>query len=96
MSGMLEEAQEATRAISAEFHGETVTTSAFFHSLIVEQLGQVAHAYVHGGRRAQGIEVDIADVIVCCLAYLNWLGVDASEAFQRALARHERAVAASR
>lgn len=89
---MLTKAQEAVRKISGQFHRRTVTTSALFHSLLVEQLGQVAHAYVHGGRHAEGIEVDIADIVVVCLAYLNWLGVDASQAFEAALARHREAI----
>jgi len=87
---MLGKAQKAVREISGRFHRQTVTTSAFFHSLLVEQLGQVAHAYVHGGRHAEGIEEDIADVIVCCLAYLNWLRRDGSAPFQRALEKHKR------
>jgi len=91
---MLQEAQKAVAEISADFHRETVTTSAFFLSLLAEQLGQAAHSYMHGGRHAHNIEVDIADVIVCCLAYLTWLGEDASEAFARALAKHENAIAA--
>ncbi len=89
---MLKQAQEAVREISGEFHKRTVDTSAFFHSLVAEQLGQAAHAYLHWGRRAPGIDVDIADIIVCCLAYLNWVGVDASEAFEKALAKHEGAI----
>ena len=60
--------------------------------MLAEQLGQVAHAYVHGGRHAEGIEVDIADIMVVCLAYLNWLGVDASQAFEAALIRHREAI----
>jgi len=89
---VLKQAQEAVREVSGEFHQETVTTSAFFHSLLAEQLGQVAHAYVHGGRHASGIEADVADVIVCCLAYLNWLRGDASQAFEGALAKQAEAV----
>ncbi len=91
---MLKDAQEAVRQISGEFHKKTVTTSAFFHSLLAEQLGQVAHSYFHRGREAPDIEVDIADVALCCLAYLNWLGKDASEAFAKSLEKHKRVVEA--
>ena len=89
---MLEQAQQSVREISGEFHERTITTPAFFHSLLAEQFGQAAHAYVHWGRRAFGVEVDIADIIVCCLAYLNWTGMDASEAFEKALAKHMEAI----
>jgi len=58
----------------------------------VEQLGQVAHAYIHDGRYAKHIEEDIADVILCCLAYMNWLDRDASAAFEKSLAKHKKVV----
>jgi len=89
---MLKQAQDAVRAISDDFHKRTVTTSAFFHSLLAEQFGQVAHSYFHGGREAKDIGVDIADVVLVCLAYLNWLGKDASAAFERSLEKHKRVV----
>ena len=89
---MLTQAQEAVQEISGEFHQCTVGTSAFFHSLVAEQLGQVARIYVHQGHLAEDIEVDIADIIVCCLAYLNWLSRDGSEAFEKALVKHRQAI----
>ncbi|MGC8998865.1 MAG: hypothetical protein ACP5JW_05675 [Candidatus Bathyarchaeia archaeon] len=36
--------------------------------------------------------MDIADVIVVSLAYLNWLEKDATEAFKKALEKHERTI----
>jgi len=89
---MLKEAQEAVGKISKDYSKKIVTTSAFYHSLILEQLGQVAHSYMHVGRYAKGIEEDIADVILSCLAYLNWLDKDASAAFEKSLVKHKRAV----
>ncbi|MFH1821986.1 MAG: hypothetical protein ABH852_06075, partial [Methanobacteriota archaeon] len=71
---------------------KVVTTSAFYHSLILEQLGQVAHSYMHSGRYAKDMEEDIADVILSCLAYLNWLDRDAFAAFKKSLVKHKRVV----
>jgi len=89
---VMKQAQESVRKISSNYHKKWVTTSAFYHTLIAEQLGQVAHAYMHGGRYAKDIDVDIADVILCCLAYLNWLDKDASAAFGKSLQKHKRIV----
>lgn len=89
---ILEDAQEAVKEISQDFHKDTVYTSAFFHSLILEQLGQATHSYMREGRHAEDIEEDIADVILCCLAYFNWLEEDASEAFERSLEKHREIV----
>lgn len=89
---MLEKAQEAVRKISGGYDKQRVKTSAFYHSVILEQLGQVAHSYMHGGRHAEGIEEDIADVILCCIAYLNWLDKDASAAFKKSLEKHRRII----
>jgi len=89
---MLRQAQDAVRKISGRFHEQTVTTSAFFHSLLLEQIGQVAHAYVHHGRHAPRIAEHIGDILVVCLAYLNWLGIDASDAFEAALGKHQQAI----
>ncbi len=86
---MLKDAQEAVRKISGEYHKKHATTSAFYHSLLVEQLGQVAHSYMHEGRHSKGIDVHIADVILCSLAYLNWLDEDASAAFRKSLEKHK-------
>jgi len=88
----LKDAQEAVRKISGEYHKKHATTSAFYHSLLVEQLGQVAHSYMHEGRHAKGIDVHIADVILCSLAYLNWLDEDASAAFRKSLEKHKKVV----
>lgn len=85
----MKEAQYEVQKISKKYNEKSVYTSAFFIALIEEQLGQVAEKYLHQGREAPDIEVDIADVIVCSLAYLNWLGKDASAAFTRALKKHE-------
>jgi len=89
---MLKDAQEAVRKISGDYHKKNATTSAFYHSLIAERVGQVTHSYMHEGRFAKDIEVDIADVILCCLAYLNWLDRDASAAFVKSLEKHGRAI----
>ena len=88
----MKQAQESVVKISGDYHKKWVTTSAFYHTLIAEQLGQVAHAYMHAGRYAKDIDVDIADVILCCLAYLNWLDKDASAAFKKSLQKHKRVV----
>ncbi len=85
---MLEEAQEAIRKISYEVHKKEVFTTGFFITLLTEQVGQVAEKYLAEGRHGKDIEVDIADVIVVCLAYLNWLEKDATEAFKKALEKH--------
>lgn len=88
----LKEAQEAVKTISYEAHKTQVFTSSFFVSLMAEQIGQVAHKYIHEGRHAKEIEVDITDVILASLAYLNWLEKDATEAFQKSLEKHRKAV----
>ena len=84
----MKEAQEEVGKISKEVNRESVYSSSFFISLLAEQLGQVAEKYVHTGREAPGIEVDVADIIVCCLAFLNWLDKDASPSFDKALKKH--------
>lgn len=89
---MLKEAQEAVKKISYETHKKEVFTSAFFITLLAEQMGQVAEKYMEEGRFGKEIEADIADVIVVSLAYLNWLEKDASEAFRKSLEKHERAI----
>ena len=88
----MEEAQKAVKLISGKAHKKKVKTSAFFITLLSEQVGQVAKSYLYGGRNAKKIDVDIADVIVTSLAYLNWLGKDASLAFDKALEKHEKAI----
>jgi len=88
----LKEAQESVKNISYQIHKAQVFTSSFFIALMSEQVGQVAHKYVHEGRHARDIEVDITDVILAGLAYLNWLEKDANEAFQRSLEKHKKAV----
>lgn len=88
----LNEAQEAVKSISYETHRTQVFTSSFFITLMTEQLGQVAHKYIHEGRHAKEIEVDIADIILAGLSYLNWLEKDAVEAFQKSLEKHKKAV----
>ncbi|MBX5321810.1 MAG: hypothetical protein ACQXXG_07510 [Candidatus Bathyarchaeia archaeon] len=89
---MLKEAQEAVKRISYEAHKKEVFTSGFFITLLAEQVGQVAEKYIDEGRMGKDIEVDIADVIVASLAYLNWLEKDASEAFKKSLEKHENAI----
>lgn len=88
----LKEAQEAVKNISYETHKTQIFTSSFFISLLTEQTGQAAHKYIHEGRHAKDIEVDIADIIVAALNYLNWLEKDATEAFQKALEKHKKAL----
>jgi len=88
----LKEAQEAVKAMSYETQKTAVFTSSFFIALLAEQVGQVAHKYVHEGRHAKEIEVDITDIVVACLNYLNWLEKDATEAFQKSLEKHKKAV----
>jgi len=90
---MLKEAQETVKKISFKAHKKEVFTSSFFITLLTEQVGQIAEKYIEEGRLSKDIEVDIADVIVVCLAYLNWLEKDASEAFRKSLKKHERAIA---
>jgi len=90
---MLKEAQAAVKKISYESHKKEVFTSSFFITLLTEQVGQVAEKYIAEGRLGKDIEVDIADVIVVSLAYLNWLEKDASEAFKKALEKQEKAIA---
>jgi len=85
----LKEAQEEVGRISKEYNKENVYSSSFFISLITEQVGQVAEKYVHKGREAPGIEVDVADIILCCLAFMNWLDKDASTSFDKALRKHK-------
>lgn len=89
---MLKEAQETVKRISYDAHKKEVFTSSFFITLLTEQVGQVAEKYIAEGRMGKDIEVDIADVIVVSLAYLNWLEKDGSEAFKKALEKHERAI----
>lgn len=89
---MLKEAQEAVKRISYDAHKKEVFTSSFFITLLTEQLGQVAEKYIAEGRMGKDIEVDIADVIVVSLAYLNWLEKDGSEAFKKSLEKHEKAI----
>jgi len=88
----LKEAQESVRNISYETHKSKAYTSAFFVTLMAEQVGQVAEKYMDHGRHANDIEVDITDVILVCLAYLNWLETDATKAFKKSLAKHQKAV----
>lgn len=89
---MLREAQEEVKKISYEAHKKEVFTSSFFISLLAEQVGQVAEKYITEGRFGKDVEVDITDVIVVSLAYLNWLEKDASEAFKKSLEKHEKAI----
>ncbi len=86
--------QEAVAKISKVHQKNWIKTSTFFHSLITEQMGQVTHSYIHSGRHAKDIEVDIADVILCCLAYLNWLDKDADAAFKKSLEKHKQVIEA--
>ncbi|MBC7130595.1 hypothetical protein H5T51_05175 [Candidatus Bathyarchaeota archaeon] len=88
---MLSAAQEAVKRISYEIHKKEIYTSGFFITLLAEQIGQVAEKYLKEGRHGKDIDVDIADIIVASLAYLNWLEKDASAAFQKALEKHEKA-----
>jgi len=90
---MLKEAQEKVKKISYDAHKKEVFTSSFFVSLLAEQVGQVAGKYIAEGRLGKDIEVDIADIIVVGLAYLNWLDKDASDAFIKSLEKHEKAIA---
>ena len=89
---LIKELQEKVREISGEFHKKTVWTSAFFYALLMEQIGQCAIKYMHNGRNAPGIDEDIADIIIACICYLNWLGIDAEEAVKKALEKHRRNV----
>lgn len=88
----LKEAQETVKKISYETHKTQVFTSSFFIALMTEQLGQVAHKYIHEGRHAKDIDVDITDIVLACLSYLNWLEKDATEAFKKSLEKHKKAI----
>jgi len=90
---MLKEAQEKVKKISYAAHKKEVFTSSFFITLLAEQVGQVAEKYIKEGRLGKDIEVDITDVIVVSLAYLNWLEKDSPEAFRKSLEKHEKAIA---
>jgi len=90
----LEEAKTKVKEISYEAHKDRVYTSAFFITLLAEQVGQTAEKYMEKGRHGEDIEVDITDVILVCLAYLNWLEKDASSSFERSLEKHKRAIEA--
>lgn len=87
---MIRDAQKAVKEISGEFHKRTVTTSAFFFALLMEQIGQCARKYIHQGREAEGLPEDIMDIIIACLCYLNWLDSDAEKSFNEALEKHRR------
>lgn len=87
---MIREAQEAVRDVSGDFHKRTVTTSAFFFALLMEQIGQCARKYIHEGREAEGMPEDIMDIVIACLCYLNWLDSDAEKAFDSALEKHRK------
>ncbi|NWF86721.1 hypothetical protein HXY32_02770 [Candidatus Bathyarchaeota archaeon] len=89
---MLREAQEVVKKISYEAHKKEIFTSSFFITLLAEQVGQVAEKYIAEGRLGKEIEVDIADIMVVNLAYLNWLDKDATEAFRKSLEKHEKAI----
>jgi NTP pyrophosphatase (non-canonical NTP hydrolase) len=86
----LSELQEEIRKISGEFHKETVATGAFFYALLMEQIGQCARKFMHQGKETEDIAEDIADIVIACLCYLNWVGVDADKAWQRSFAKHRR------
>jgi len=87
---MIRDAQKAVKEISGEFHKRTVTTSAFFFALLMEQVGQCARKYIHQGREAEGLPEDIMDIMIACLCYLNWLDSDAEKPFNEALEKHRR------
>jgi NTP pyrophosphatase (non-canonical NTP hydrolase) len=86
----LSELQEEIRNISGEFHKETVTSSAFFYALLMEQIGQCARKFMHQAEETEDIAEDVTDIIIACLCYLNWLGEDASKAWQRSFEKHKR------
>lgn len=88
----LKKAQELVRKISYETHKSKVYTSAFFVTLMAEQVGQVAEKYMDQGRHAKDIEADVTDIILVCLAYLNWLEAEATDAFKKSLAKHQKAI----
>lgn len=89
---MLKEAQETVKRVSYDAHKKEIFTSSFFITLLAEQVGQVAEKYIEEGRLGKDVEMDIADIIVVSLAYLNWLEKDASEAFRKSLEKHEKAI----
>jgi hypothetical protein len=88
---MLKEAQTEVKKGSYETHKRKLSRRLFMTPL-AEQIGQVAEKYIEEGRFGKDTEVDIADMIVIGLAYLNWLEKDATEAFKKSLEKHERAV----
>jgi NTP pyrophosphatase (non-canonical NTP hydrolase) len=88
----LKKAQESVKNISYEIHKTQVFTSSFFIALMAEQLGQVAHKYMHEERHAKDIEVDITNIVLASLAYLNWLEKDATNAFKKSLEKHQKAI----
>jgi hypothetical protein len=52
----------------------------------------VTERYLSEGRMAKDIDVDITDVLLVCLAYLNWLEQDATEAFAKSLDKYKIAM----
>jgi len=89
---MLKEVQEMVKKVSYDAHKKEVFTSSFFIALLAEQVGQVSEKYMEEGRLGKDIEVDITDIIIVSLAYLNWLEKDASEAFKKSLEKHAKAI----
>jgi NTP pyrophosphatase (non-canonical NTP hydrolase) len=89
---MLEDVAEEINKISGEFHKQKVEHFAFFISLLSEELGQVSQKYMHEGRNAHNLEIDICDIIVVSIAALNWLGKDISQAMLNAIEKHRATI----
>ncbi len=88
----LQECQDLVRQISYEIQKKEVFTSSFFIARLASEVGQVAEKYLKEGRMAEDIDVDITDIILACLAYLNWLEQDATKAFGKSLDKYKRAM----
>lgn len=80
------------KQVSYQIQKKEVFTSSFFITRLLFEAGQVTERYLSEGRMAKDIDVDITDVLLVCLAYLNWLEQDATEAFAKSLDKYKIAI----
>lgn len=88
----LQECQDLVKQVSYEIQKKEVFTSSFFITRLASEVGQVAEKYLSEGRMAKNMDVDIIDIILVCLAYLNWLEEDATKAFAKSLDKYKQAI----
>jgi len=87
----LQECQDLVKQVSYEIQKKEVFTSSFFITRLASEVGQVAEKYLREGRITKDIDVDITDIILVCLAYLNWLEEEATKAFAKSLDKYKKA-----